>query len=85
MVSVKKHPPRKRDVVRCNPGLVIKTHLVIKGTDSKYRIAKWLKQEVNSLSTWVRIPFHNVPCIRKKQQRREVSCWSILRMKQMQH
>lgn len=33
-----------------------------KGTDSKYGIAKWLKQKAYSLSTWVRIPFHNVPC-----------------------
>lgn len=33
-----------------------------KGTNSKGRIAKWLKQRVHSPTSWVRIPLQMVPC-----------------------
>lgn len=29
MVSLKKHPPKKRTVVRCNPGLAIKKCILL--------------------------------------------------------
>lgn len=35
----------------------------LKGTNSKGRIAKWLKQRVHIPTSWVRIPLQMVPCL----------------------